>query len=278
MNALAEKPSHYLGIDLGSSFTKFVVLDQDGKIAHKAVVPTLSRRREEFDRQMVIISERFNIARMCSTGYGRKNVTADLQKTELICAAAGVSVFYPVRKCILDIGGEDIKIIESDEQGGVVNFFMNDKCSAGTGTFITEIAERSELDISEMSELARRSNSKRVMNSFCTVFAKSEILGWKFAGTPIEEVARGIYLSVVDRICKLPLKRELPLYICGGVIAYHPYLSELLASAISVEVRVVTDPQYTVAVGAAAMARNWKSGTPTVDEPTKRMNRSLGGA
>jgi predicted CoA-substrate-specific enzyme activase len=183
-----------------------------------------------------------------------------------------------MRKCILDIGGEDIKIIESDEKGGVVNFFMNDKCSAGTGTFITEIAERSELDIVEMSELARRSTSKRVMNSFCTVFAKSEILGWKFAGTPIEEVARGIYLSVVDRICKLPLKRELPLYVCGGVIAYHPYLGELLAEAIGTEVHVVSNPQYTVAVGAAAMARNWKAGTPAIDEPAKRMNRTLGGA
>jgi len=277
MSAPDKTSPHYLGIDLGSSFTKFVVLDSRGQIAHKAVIPTLSRRRTEFDRQMGLIGERFGIARVCSTGYGRKNVTADLQKTELICAAAGVSVFHPVRKCILDIGGEDIKIIESDERGGVVSFFMNDKCSAGTGTFITEIAERSELDIAEMSELARRSTSRRVMNSFCTVFAKSEILGWKFAGTPIEEVARGIYLSVVDRICKLPLKRELPLFVCGGVIAYHPYLGELLAEAIGTEVHVVTDPQYTVAVGAAAMARGWKSGTPTVDEPTKRMNRTLGG-
>lgn len=278
MNADNPKVSHYLGIDLGSSYTKFVVLDQAETITHKAVVPTLSRRRTEFDRQMGFISERFKIVRVCSTGYGRKNVTADLQKTELICAAAGVSVFHPVPKCILDIGGEDIKIIESDGRGGVVNFFMNDKCSAGTGTFITEIAERSELDIAEMSELARRSTSKRVMNSFCTVFAKSEILGWKFAGTPIEEVARGIYLSVIDRICKLPLKRELPLYLCGGVIAYHPYLGELLAEAISTEVHVVADPQFTVAVGAAALARNWKAGTPAVDEPVKRMNKTLGGA
>ncbi len=277
MSAPETTSSHYLGIDLGSSFTKFVVLDSRGEIVHKAVIPTLSRRRTEFDRQMGLIGERFSIARVCSTGYGRKNVTADLQKTELICAAAGVSVFHPVRKCILDIGGEDIKIIESDERGGVVSFFMNDKCSAGTGTFITEIAERSELDIAEMSELARRSTSRRVMNSFCTVFAKSEILGWKFAGTPIEEVARGIYLSVVDRICKLPLKRELPLFVCGGVIAYHPYLGELLAEAIGSEVHVVTNPQYTVAVGAAAMARDWKSGIPTADEPTKRMNRTLGG-
>jgi len=278
MNAVAPQTSHYLGVDLGSSYTKFAVLDNEGKVAHKAVIPTLSRRREEFDRQMKLIGERFSITRVCSTGYGRKNVTADLQKTELICAAAGVSVFHATRKCILDIGGEDIKIIESDEHGGVVSFFMNDKCSAGTGTFITEIAERSELDIAEMSELARRSVSRRVMNSFCTVFAKSEILGWKFAGTPIEEIARGIYLSVVDRICKLPLKRELPLYVCGGVIAFHPYLGELLAEAISAEGHVVADPQYTVAVGAAAMARNWKSGASMIDEPIKRMNKTLGGA
>ncbi|RME29757.1 MAG: hypothetical protein D6800_02355, partial [Candidatus Zixiibacteriota bacterium] len=208
---------HFLGIDLGSSYTKFVVVDSAGEIVHDAVIPTLSRRREAFENETRAVHDRFDISRTCATGYGRQSVEADLRKTELVCAAAGVSVRHPVRKCILDIGGEDIKIIEADAQGGVVDFFMNDRCSAGTGTFITEIAERAELEVSEMCELAKKSKSGRIINSFCTVFAKSEILGWKFNGTPIEDIARGIYLSVVDRICKLPIKRDLPVFLCGGV-------------------------------------------------------------
>ncbi|MBI5267247.1 MAG: hypothetical protein HY851_08445 [candidate division Zixibacteria bacterium] len=255
MSAPKTSSPHFLGIDLGSSYTKFVVLGGTDEVVYRSVVPTLSRRRTAFDEQWNLIHERYRIAGVCSTGYGRKSIESAIQKTELVCAAAGVNLEHPVAKCILDIGGEDIKIVESNERGGVVHFFMNDKCSAGTGTFITEIAARAELDIAEMSDLARKSTSPRVMNSFCTVFAKSEILGWKFAGTPIEEIARGIYLSVVDRICKLPLKRDLPLFICGGVIAYHPYLGELLAGAIGTQVQMVAEPQFSVATGAAALAR-----------------------
>ncbi len=133
--------SHFLGIDIGSSYTKFVVIDDNLGIVHSNVIPTLSRHLENYEKAISAIRYEFNIKRTCSTGYGRKNAKSDLQKTELICAAAGVSVLHPINKSILDIGGEDIKIIESDAAGNVVNFHMNDKCSAGTGSFIAEIAE-----------------------------------------------------------------------------------------------------------------------------------------
>jgi predicted CoA-substrate-specific enzyme activase len=265
---------HFLGIDLGSSYTKFVVLDTTGAVCHRAVIPTLSRRRDEYEREWQLIHDKFTIEGVCATGYGRKAIGTPLQKTELVCAAAGVSLTQPVHKCILDIGGEDIKIVESSDAGAVLHFFMNDKCSAGTGTFITEIAQRAELDIREMSDLARKSESRKVMNSFCTVFAKSEILGWKFDGVPIEDIARGIYLSVVDRICKLPLKRELPLFVCGGVIAYHEYLAELLSGAIGATVQVVDHPQYVVATGAAALARGSYGAAGKNDESIPRINRT----
>lgn len=250
---------HYLGIDIGSSYTKFVVIDNTGLVAHISVISTLSRHRKEFDQTLSSIDENFSIAGRCATGYGRRFIEADLQKTELVSASAGVSFHHPVHKCILDIGGEDIKIIESGPNGEVINFFMNDKCSAGTGTFITEIAERAELELTEMSDLARKSTSPRIMNSFCTVFAKSEILGWKFEGAPIEDIARGIYLSVVDRICKLPLNINLPVMLCGGVIAYHPYLTDLLSDATGADIEVVDNPQCAVALGAAVLARQNKT-------------------
>lgn len=248
--------AHYLGIDVGSSYTKFVAINEAGVPVFVRAIPTLSRKREAFETAMTELRGHCEVLRTCSTGYGRRNVQSDFQKTELVCAAAGVSLRHREHKCILDIGGEDIKIVESDADGSVIDFFMNDKCSAGTGTFITEIAERAELDPAEMGQLARKSHSDRTMNSFCTVFAKSEILGWKFNGAPIEEIARGIYLSVVDRVRKLPIKRELPLYLCGGVIAYHPYLGELLGERLQTQVRVVDNPQFAVALGAAALAQH----------------------
>lgn len=246
---------YYLGIDLGSSYTKFVVCDSDRATAYRSVIPTLSRNRKAFEEQSGQIMKEFAIKGICATGYGRNSCESDLQKTELVCAAAGLSIEAPVAKLVLDIGGEDTKIIECGPDGKVTNFHMNDKCSAGTGTFITEIAERSELAMDEMSDLARSSNSERTINSFCTVFAKSEILGWKFEGMPIEDIARGIYLSIVDRIAKMPLKSNLPVYLTGGVIAYHPFLAELLADHLKIKVEVAREPQYVVALGAAELAR-----------------------
>jgi predicted CoA-substrate-specific enzyme activase len=255
MNNHKQNNSHFLGIDLGSSYTKFIVVDNNCKIYYNEVIPTLSRRRESFKENLEHITRQYNIHSTCATGYGRNSFASDIKKTELICASAGVSFLYPQEKCVIDIGGEDIKIIESGPDGEVTNFYMNDKCSAGTGAFITEIAEKAELEIGEMNELARKSSTNRVINSFCTVFAKTEILGWKFDGVPIEDIARGIYLSIVTRINKLPVRHDLPLYLCGGVIAYHPFIKDLLSKELNAEVQITTDPQYMIALGAAILAR-----------------------
>ncbi len=245
---------HYLGIDLGSSYTKFAVIDNSRNLVHNSVVPTLSRNKDLFKNQLTEIHNQFSIKKICTTGYGRDTFDGDLKKTELICASAGVSALFHEHKCIIDIGGEDIKIIESGPDGEVINFYMNDKCSAGTGTFITEIAEKAELEIGEISDLAKISSGSKVINSFCTVFAKSEILGWKFNNIPIEEIAKGIYLSIVTRIRKLPVKTNMPIILCGGVIAFHPYLKDLLTKEFSTDVVIPKNPQYMVAYGASILA------------------------
>ncbi len=245
---------YYLGIDLGSSYTKFAVTDDSGGLVLNNVIPTLSRNKGMFRDQLTKINKQFSIKQICTTGYGRDTFDGDLKKTELICASAGVSALFPEHKCIIDIGGEDIKIIESGPDGKVINFYMNDKCSAGTGTFITEIADKAELEIGEMSDLAKLSSGSSIINSFCTVFAKSEILGWKFNNIPIEEIAKGIYLSIVTRIRKLPVKTHIPIILCGGVIAFHPYLQELLSEEFDVDVSISPNPQYMVALGASILA------------------------
>ncbi len=246
--------SYYLGFDLGSSYTKLVVIDDSAEERERIVLPTRTRRREHLERALGMISEKYTINKTCATGYGRNNVESDAKKTELVCASLGVSFSHPYPKGIIDIGGEDIKIISSGPSGQIENFYMNDKCSAGTGAFITEIAEKIELEIEEMSDLARRSKSGRVVNSFCTVFAKTEILGWKFDDVPLADMALGIYLSIVRRIAKLPVPHGIPIILCGGVIAYHPYLAKLFAEELHITVEVAPDPQYTVAKGAALQA------------------------
>jgi len=246
--------SHFLGIDIGSSFTKFIVIDDTKEVVFEEIIKTLSRNRQAFEDIKNEIDQRFNVIKTCTTGYGRNSFKGDIQKTELICAAKGVTFYSSVHKCIIDIGGEDIKIIECGPAGEVINFTMNDKCSAGTGTFITEIADKAEIKIDEMNDMARNSKSEKVINSFCTVFAKTEILGWKFNGVSEEDIAKGIYLSIVSRICKLPVQTEIPIYLCGGVIAYHPYLKDLLIKDFNREVEIIPKPQMVIALGAALFA------------------------
>jgi len=246
---------YFLGIDIGSSFTKLVLIAADGLVQQCKILPTLSRKKELFSEMYHEIESKYDISATCSTGYGRETIDSTIKKTELISVSMGVTYYFPHEKYILDIGGEDVKVVESSAGGTVQRFHMNDKCAAGTGSFITEIAAKAELEIDEMSELARASESSRVMNSFCTVFAKTEILGWKFNNVAIEEIAKGIYLSIVKRISKLPIENDRPIYLCGGVIAYHPYLADLLSDELKTEVVVTPLPQYIVALGAALLAR-----------------------
>lgn len=246
---------YFLGVDFGSAFTKYVVAGENGDMLSREVLPTLTRHKEAHQAVMDSIHQEYQIAATCATGYGRDHIKSDVQKTELICVSIGVSSKYSGRKQIIDIGGEDIKIIDSGAAGEVEHFYMNDKCAAGTGAFITEVAEKLEIEIDEMSELAQKSDSKKVINSFCTVFAKSEVLAWKFDDMPVEDMARGIYLSIIDRLKKLPVRHDLPAYLCGGVAAHHPYLAELMGKEMGMEIRPTVLPQYMVALGAALIAR-----------------------
>jgi 2-dehydropantoate 2-reductase len=247
---------YFLGVDLGSSYTKFIVLDSNSKIVFKLALKTLNRDRIGVRHVMNAIRGEFDIKSSCATGYGRKNFPdAEIVKTEINCAAEGVSYFYPGLKNIIDIGGEDIKVIHCDNSSHVENFYLNDKCAAGTGSFITEIAERAELNVSEMSLLAARSSAQTELNSFCTVFAKTEIMKWLIEGMSVEDIAKGVYLSIANRVAKLRITAGDPVFLIGGVIAFHPYLKTILEEKLKVDVHLVENPQFMAALGAALIAK-----------------------
>lgn len=247
---------HFLGVDIGSSYTKFAVINGENEIVFSKIIRTISRDREEKKKVREQIFSSFEVKATCATGYGRELLDyADVTKTEIYCASEGVTLFHPLEKTIIDIGGEDVKVVHSAEAGKVLDFYMNTKCAAGTGTFITEIAERAEIKISDMSELAARSNFNKELNSFCTVFAKTEIMKWLFDDTPTEDIAKGIYISIVNRINKIRMDKSVPVYLIGGVAAYHPYLKNVMEEMFEVEILVPTNPQMIIAIGAAVLAR-----------------------
>ncbi|MBL7924811.1 MAG: 2-dehydropantoate 2-reductase [Bacteroidia bacterium] len=248
--------SCYLGIDLGSAYTKFTVIDDAKNVVFRYILKTLNRDKIASRHIINALYAEFPIQYSCATGYGRKNFPdADIIKTEINCAALAANQLLPGEKNILDIGGEDIKMIRCDQEGKVENFFMNDKCAAGTGAFLTEIAERAGIDIREMSRLAAQSDYKQELNSFCTVFAKTEIMNWIFEGQPIENLARGVYLSIGNRVAKMRFDPSFPVAMMGGVIAFHPYLKTLLDEKHALNIVVLDHPQHVVSLGAALMAR-----------------------
>jgi predicted CoA-substrate-specific enzyme activase len=208
---------------------------------------------------MQALQSSFDIKYSCATGYGRKHfIESDIIKTEINCAAVGVTDYFDDEKNIIDIGGEDIKVIQCDKHGRVARFYMNDKCAAGTGAFLSEISEKAAIDIGEMSRLAESSDYNKELNSFCTVFAKTEIMKWIFDGTPIEDISRGIYLSVANKVAKMKLNRDIPTVMIGGVIAHHKYLKSLMSEKFHLEIEVADNPQHVVSHGAAMIAqRAW---------------------
>ena len=256
-----KQSDYFLGIDLGSAYTKFTVINAAGTPVFRYILQTLSKDRQAMKTVIQAIQGYFNIKYSCATGYGRKHFTdTDIIKTEINCAAAGVSEYFSGAKNIIDIGGEDIKVVQCEKENHVANFYMNDKCAAGTGAFLSEISERAGINDSDMSSLAANSEYDKELNSFCTVFAKTEIMNWVFDGMPVQDIARGIYISIGNKVAKMKLMPGIPIYMIGGVIAYHPYLSTILAEKFGKEIRTVENPQFTVSYGAAIIAKqNWVS-------------------
>ena len=255
---------HYLGIDIGSSYTKMTVVDDNFIPVFRNIQKTLNRDKKLLQTILDKIYSDFKITSVCATGYGREHFNREhFNKTEIHCASVGVSQLFAELKNIIDIGGEDIKVIRSAKDGRVEDFYMNTKCAAGTGTFITEIAERAEIDLALMSTLAAKSNFGKEINSFCTVFAKTEIMKWIFDEVAVEDIARAIYISIANRIEKIRMDKDLPIYLIGGVIEYHPYLKTIIEEKFKQKVVVPEFPHLINSFGAAVMAK--KSSEKTVE-------------
>ncbi|HJX02952.1 MAG TPA: acyl-CoA dehydratase activase [Dehalococcoidia bacterium] len=247
----------YAGIDIGSCTTKAVVIDDACQITGSHV------RRSGVDYNLAA-GESLQIALggrsaegipIVTTGYGRHNIPfAGLAKTEIACHAKGGYFYVRRAMTLVDIGGQDNKVIKLDEKGRRIDFKMNRKCAAGTGTFIEEIASRMAIPLDDLDSMARWAAKKIKIGSFCTVFASTEVLSHIRAGVSADELVRGVFESVVDRVMEMiPLAD--PLVLCGGVVQYFPIVADIFRERISGEVIVTPQPQLTGAFGAALFAR-----------------------
>jgi len=258
-------PQHWsLGIDVGASATKTVLLDPQGRVHARAVRKSGAdfgaAARACFEEAAAIACvDAGDVRRVVATGYGRRSVDfATTAVTEITCHARGCYESFPQAITIVDIGGQDNKVIVVEESGDRRSFKMNRKCAAGTGAFLEEIAGHLDTPLSDLNDLARQATGDVELGSFCTVFAKTELLKLIAQGTPLAEMAKAAYRSVVKRVLEMdPLAGQV--VMTGGVVAHNPIIVELVSEALGRNVLVPDHPQYTGALGAALLVQEMSS-------------------
>lgn len=252
--------TYTLGIDIGSTASKCVILQNGAEIVAKSLIPVGAgtsgphRAIEQVLREAGLAQE--DMAFVLATGYGRNSLMdiADQQMSELTCHAKGAAFLFPSVRTVIDIGGQDVKIL-SVEGGSMVNFQMNDKCAAGTGRFLDVMARVLEVKVDQLGDLGAQSTKQVAISSTCTVFAESEVISQLAIGSDKRDIINGIHQSVSHRVCGLTHRVGVrsDVVMTGGVAQ-----NRGVVDAISLELGcpILTSPltQYNGALGAALLA------------------------
>lgn len=270
---------YFAGVDIGSTMTKVVIMDE--AVVACVIGPTGAEHRrlankvmEEALRQVDLPFD--EISYVVATGYGRISVPfADKQITEITCHAKGVSSLFPTVRTAIDIGGQDAKGIKIAD-GRVVGFVMNDKCAAGTGRFLEVIADDLGLKLDEMGELSLNSKNRVEISSTCTVFAAQEVVSRIAEGTPIKDVLAGLHEAIASRVFRMVerLKIERDVVVTGGV-AKNIGVVKALEEHAGFPVLVPEEPLLTGAIGAALLGKELTLNALESGRPIERGTRRL---
>jgi predicted CoA-substrate-specific enzyme activase len=272
---------YFAGIDLGSTMTKVVIIDQGEvicasvvkhtgaehrRLANKVMEEALAQAGLEFDK----------IAYIIATGYGRINVPfADRQVTELTCHAKGVSHFFPGARLAIDIGGQDAKGLKIKD-GKLLDFVMSDKCAAGTGRFLELIASSLGLGLDDLGGLSLQSTDRVSISSTCTVFARQEVVSRISEGVPVADILAGIHDAIASRVARMVerLRVEPDVLFTGGV-AKNVGVVKTLQEKLGCEVLVPEEPLLSGAIGAALLSREIMQQVLAKGEPVRKAERRL---
>lgn len=255
---------YFGGCDVGSTYTKAVIIDENGTIVADTIIRSKIRAWESAEAALDEVTKKIGLsspkelAYLIGTGYGRNKVAfADENVSEISCHAMGVHVTDPAVKAIIDIGGQDVKGIEIDTDGTVKNFAMNDKCAAGTGRFFEAMARSFEMTLPEFSKLSLTAKNVIPITAQCTVFAESEVISLVGEGKPMEEIAAGIQMAVAKRCFVMAKKAGATNQIAlSGGCAKNEGLKAAIEKVLKIKVvELKTDPQLMGALGAAEYAR-----------------------
>lgn len=253
-------PHYFAGIDVGAAQTKVVIIDPQNEIKSLGIqdsgIDFGAAAQKSFEIALNSVGlKKDDVRSIIGTGYGRRNIpfVNDI-RTEISCQTKGCFHLLSKRQTIVDIGGQDAKIIKLNEKGERNGFKMNRKCAAGTGTFLEEIAYRLKIPLTNLDGLARQSQKPVELGSYCTVFSSTEIIARIREGVKIEDLVRGLFISVVKRIMEMDSLTD-DVVLVGGVVSNNPILKEILEERLKKPVFVPAHPQFTCAYGAALIAQ-----------------------
>jgi len=249
------------GVDIGSLWTKVVIIDESREIisysmlrsgashekaAHTAMEAALKDAGLNFDDLSYIVS----------TGYGRsRSRFANSEITEISCHARGANLLFPEVRTVIDIGGQDSKVIGVGDKGRVLRFVMNDKCAAGTGRFLEVMAQALEVELGEMSDLASHSHNEVEVSSMCTVFAESEVISLISSGCEKTDIAAALYRAIARRIVGMVGQVGLhQMVVMSGGVAKSQGIVKALEQKLETTILVPSEPQIVGAWGAALFA------------------------
>lgn len=252
---------YFAGLDIGSTMTKAVIVDDELRILGKIVRQTGPEHRRLANKVIEDLLAQIGISfdevtYLVATGYGRINVPfADDQTTELTCHARGVAHFFPSVGTAIDVGGQDAKGLKI-EDGKLTNFVMNDKCAAGTGRFLEVLADALQLGLDELGPISLKARGSVTISSICTIFAQQEIVTHLSDGLPIEDIIAGVHNAVAGRIVRMTRSLGIqPDIVLTGGVAKNSGFVRAVEHQLGAPVLVPEDSFITGALGAALTAR-----------------------
>ena len=260
---------YFAGLDIGSSATKGVLVDAAGEPVARALLPTGADARKSAEEILRRMLEERRIgpgdAEVYCTGYGRELPAFGRKRpTEIACLALGVHGSCPGVRVAIDVGGQDLKVVALGPDGRHVNFLMNDRCAAGTGRFLEVMARVLEVPLEEIGPLSLKAASSVRITSMCTVFAESEVVSMIARGVGRADILAGVHASVAERIAgqvgRLGVEGETAL---AGGGALNSGLTAALEARLGKKLAIPGHPQFTIALGAARMARRDARGAST---------------
>ena len=249
------------GVDVGSTQTKAVIVDEGRRIVSRSLTDTganVMRAAEEAFQEALRSGDvrEEEVEYVVGTGYGRYKVTfGNTQVTEISCHGRGAVHMFPKTRTVLDMGGQDTKAIRVAPTGEILDFCMNDKCAAGTGRFLGAAASALDIGLDELGPTALRGEKPVKISTTCTVFAESEVLAWLGRGKKVEDILLGVHQSIAGRSAGLARRVgiESEVTFTGGV-AKNLAMIDTLTKALGIAVNVGDDSHYMGALGAALFA------------------------